>query len=70
VPTEVRWFGERSAGHFNDYIQRWLKVGTRCTVDDAREIADHYQAYDCWEDMPGVGVCGLLIEKPKQHDEV
>lgn len=63
-PTTLRWFGERSPGHFNKYISRWLKYKLRVTVDDPREIADHYQEFACWDEMPGVGVCGIIIDKP------
>lgn len=63
-PLNMRWFGENAPGHFQKYIQRWIKDGIQCTVEDPREIADHYKEYDTWEEMPGVGVCGLLIQKP------
>ncbi len=62
-PTHVRWFGEKVNGRFRNYIQRWLKEGLDCTVEDPREIVDHYQQYDSWHSMPGVGVCGLVIDK-------
>lgn len=62
-PRLMRWFGERVAGHFQAYEQRWSREGFGCTVDDAREIVDYYQEYPSWEAMPGVGVCGLVIEK-------
>jgi len=60
----VPWFGEREDGSFHDYIQRWLKDGLDCTVEDPREIVDHYRLFDDWENMPGVGVSGLVIDKP------
>lgn len=63
-PSELCWFGERERGHFQDYIQRWLKEGLDCIVDDPREIVDHYQLFDDWSSMPGIGVCGLVIDKP------
>lgn len=62
-PVTMRWFGEKQSGHFHDYIRRWLEEGWQCTVEDPREIADHYQEYESWEEMPGVGVCGIVIEK-------
>jgi hypothetical protein len=63
-PTVVRWFGERINGRFQNYIQRWLKEGVDCTLEDPREIADYYEQFDSWQMMPGVGVCGLVIDKP------
>lgn len=63
-PLELRWFGETEKGRFHEYIQCWLNDGLDCIVDDPREIVDHYQEYESWQDMPGVGICGLVIEKP------
>jgi len=57
------WFGERVSGHFADYERRWMREGLRYVVDDPREIADHYQVYGAWDDMPGRGVCGITIVK-------
>jgi len=62
-PTVVRWLGETTAGHFADYIQRWLRDGINCTVDDPREMVDHYREYGSWASMPGMGICGLMIQK-------
>lgn len=62
-PVRIQWFGERVSGRFHEYVQRWMRDGQRCTVEDPREIADYYQEYASWAEMPGVGVCGLMIEK-------
>lgn len=58
-----RWFGEREAGHFVRYEREWIEQGLSRTVEDPREIADHYTEYHSWEDMPGMGVCGLHLVK-------
>ena len=63
-PTAREWFGERVEGTFHAYIARWLDRGMRETIDDPRTIVDAYQRYRSWQDMPGVGVCGLVIDKP------
>lgn len=63
-PSQVSWFGETSAGRFHAYIRRWMDSGLDCIVDDPREIVDHYREFDRWQDMPGTGVCGLVIDKP------
>ncbi len=62
-PSVVRWFGETTPGRFVRYEQRWMREEHGCTVDDPREIADHYREFATWEEMPGMGVCGLMIEK-------
>lgn len=62
-PCQLRWFGERIPGHFEAYERRWMREGHRCTVEDPREIVDYYQEYASWADMPGRGVCGLVIQK-------
>lgn len=62
-PSVIRWFGEISPGRFKQYVQRWMREGYACTVEDPREIADNFQEYETWEEMPGMGVCGLMIEK-------
>jgi SAM-dependent methyltransferase len=59
-----RFFGEREPGLFAAYEKRWLREGLSATVDDPREIADNYAEYPTWEDMPGMGVCGLKANKP------
>lgn len=63
-PDRVAWFGERAAGRFAAYQQRWLERGLAATVDDPKEIAEHYTTFPSWETMPGQGVCGLMFEKP------
>lgn len=62
-PLRLRWFGETDEGRFHEYIRCWLNDGLDCIVDDPREMVDHYKEFERWEDMPGVGVCGLVIEK-------
>ncbi len=62
-PSVVRWFGEITPGRFTEYETRWMRNGLASTVEDAREIVDHYREFTSWEEMPGMGVCGLMIEK-------
>lgn len=59
----MRWFGETSPGRFNSYVQDWMDRGLECSAEDAREITDHYREYPSWQEMPGMGICGLMIEK-------
>lgn len=65
TPSCVEWFGERVAGRFAEYERDWIRRGHQRTVDDPREITDWFASYGRWADMPGQGVCGLVIEK--QH---
>jgi hypothetical protein len=65
-PTIMRWFGETSPGRLAEYERRWLREGHRLSVHDPREIADNYREFRSWENMPGMGVCGLMIEKREE----
>ncbi|MPZ13236.1 MAG: hypothetical protein GEU73_02210 [Chloroflexi bacterium] len=62
-PSVLRWFGETCPGIWNEYERRAMRDGLECIVDDPREMADHYREYDSWTQMPGVGICGLMIER-------
>jgi hypothetical protein len=62
-PEGVRWFGETLPGRFAEYQQRWMRDGYNCTVNDPREITDYYREFSSWEEMPGIGVCGLMFKK-------
>lgn len=62
-PTIIQWFGETTPGSFLEHQNRWMLEGSHFTVNDPREIADNYSRFSNWEEMPGVGVCGLMIEK-------
>lgn len=62
-PIMVKWFGEKKAGHYVRYESQWLERGYECTVNDPIEIVDHYTEYASWDEMPGLGICGLVFEK-------
>ena len=64
VDVQVEWFGERVAGRFADYENDWRRRGRERTVDDPREIADWYASYGEWGEMPGQGVCGIVVRRP------
>jgi SAM-dependent methyltransferase len=68
-PTALRWFGERVAGSFHAYERRWIELGPDETIDDPRRIADDYASYESWADMPGFGVCAMVIDKPPDGDQ-
>jgi SAM-dependent methyltransferase len=60
-----RFFGETRPGAFKAYEAAWMRQGLSRSVDDPREIADNFCEYVSWEAMPGAGVCGIRIEKPR-----
>jgi len=62
--TRIEWWGERTPGHFREYESRWIADGDQCTVDDPEEVAREYRTYLTWGDMPGMGVCGIVMDKP------
>jgi len=61
---DMQFFGETTRGRYLEYESRWVAGGASVTVEDPREIADHYRSYEKWEEMPGLGICGLVITKP------
>ena len=63
--VHLEWFGECVPGRFSEYEKDWIRRGRERTVDDPREIADWYACFDTWADMPGQGVCGIVVHKPK-----
>lgn len=67
-PTTLAWFGERVTGTFQAYVRRWMRLGPDETIDDPRRIANDYQYYGEWKDMPGFGVCAFVIDKPRDAD--
>ena len=63
IDVHLEWFGERVAGRFEEYENDWIRRGRQRTVDDPREIADWYSSFRAWADMPGQGVCGIVVRK-------
>lgn len=62
-PDVIAWFGERVPGHFAAYERAWMQRGLFATVDDPKDVAEHYMTFPSWEAMPGQGVCGLMFVK-------
>lgn len=67
-PTTLVWFGEKVAGTFQAYERQWIELGPDQTIDDPRRIANDYTHYERWADMPGFGVCAMVIDKPQNVD--
>jgi SAM-dependent methyltransferase len=61
--VQLRWFGETTPGWFTAYERRWAAEGLPFVVDDPRFIAAHFREYGDWSEMPGDGVCGLVLRK-------
>jgi SAM-dependent methyltransferase len=59
----LEWFGERVPGRFTEYEQRGIRGGYAVTVHDPLEIVNEWQAYESWEETPGVGICGIALRK-------
>jgi hypothetical protein len=64
TPSALRWFGETRPGSFAKHEARCIRLGLRQSVLDPKEIVDNWREYESWEDMPGWGVCGIVIDKP------
>lgn len=62
-PKVIRWYGEKQAGTFQNYIERILQGNSWVSLEDPVQIVDHYAEYSSFSSMPGAGVCGLVIEK-------
>lgn len=65
-PDKIEWFGEKKAGHFHAYIDRWKRLGLTEAIHDPLDIAENYQSYASFSDMPGAGVCGMLFIKTEE----
>jgi len=64
MPTVTRWFGETVPGRLSSFLARWQREGIACSIDSPSEIVRYYREYDTYEKMPGMGICGIMIEKP------
>lgn len=59
----MRWFGENQPGYFEHYESEWQRNGLQHLANDPLAMATNFSEFESWDAMPGVGVCGLLIEK-------
>ncbi|MDD1777566.1 MAG: class I SAM-dependent methyltransferase [Candidatus Helarchaeota archaeon] len=62
-PVLFEVYGERVKGIYNDYEKRWILRGLRESVKDPWHIVRNFKEYANIEQMPGLGVCGLVFEK-------
>lgn len=63
--VSLRYFGELRAGAFKAYESEWVRLGLRRSVEDPAVIAENFREFPSWEAMPGSGVCGIRITKPR-----
>lgn len=63
VPKKIAFYGEIFAGTYSKYESRWIKRGLAETVQDPYYISTQYKEFDEIENLPGLGVCCLLLEK-------
>ncbi len=64
--ASIRWFGEKTKGLFEAHERHWAAKGHDCTVHDPRMISDECCEFASWSEMPGAGVCGIAITKPRR----
>lgn len=66
----MEFFGEIEPGHFDAYEREWLRVGLDRTVMDPIEILENFVPYQSWDEMPGMGVCGLHFRRESNDSHV
>lgn len=66
-PHHTAWFGEVAPGRYAAHAARWRAEGLAATVADPALIADSFRRFVSWDEMPGMGVCGLRIDKPAEQ---
>ncbi|MEB3123602.1 MAG: hypothetical protein VKL41_20570, partial [Snowella sp.] len=67
-PKIVKFFGEKNAGTFFEYEKRWVQYGLKETIKDPLHIVQDYQIFSSIDELPGMGVCGLVFEKKGEND--
>ncbi len=64
-PAVLEWYGETVPGQFNEWEQRVMQRGSLARfVHDPMLAAQDWRRYSDWSAMPGIGICGLVFEKP------
>jgi predicted SAM-dependent methyltransferase len=67
-PKTIQVFGEKEYGIFFEYEKRWIQNGLKETVKDPLHIVHDYKFFPSIDDLPGMGVCGLVFEKEDLHN--
>lgn len=63
-PEVIKIFGEKTNGWFDNYIRRWIMNGIKETVYDPWYAITQFKNYNSIHELPGVGIIGLVFEKP------
>lgn len=66
APLAIRVYGEKEPQTFARYEQRWIENGLQETLNDPLHAVRDYRTYERIEDLPGMGICGLIFEKPRR----
>lgn len=63
--ASIEWYGEKTPGRYAAFVERARNgFDYRWAVEEPREVVDHYQRYQSFSEMPGVGVCGIALTRP------
>jgi len=64
-PEIVEIIGEKRKGWFDSYIKRWIKFELEETILDPWHIMTKFSRFNDIDQLPGVGVIGLVFEKKR-----
>ena len=59
-------FGEKGNTFYTAYQKRWVKFGLLETVKDPYYISEYFRYFKSVNDLPGIGVAGLLLRKTNE----
>lgn len=62
-PKQIQVYGEKQAGTFSSYEQRWIKFGLKETIQDPLHIVRDYKEFPSISSLVGMGICALVFEK-------
>lgn len=65
-PKSIEIIGETQKGWFDEYISRWIKFDIKETIYDPWYMLTKFKKYSSIEELPGIGVVGLVFIKPKK----
>lgn len=68
-PSMLRWFGEVTPGRYDRYQRRLAREGYSARMEDPWMIARDFRSFESFDAMPGMGVCGIAIDKPESTSE-
>ncbi|MCW6036953.1 class I SAM-dependent methyltransferase [Spirulina subsalsa FACHB-351] len=63
TPQSLEVWGEKQAGTFQEYIEKWIKLGLLESIKDPYYVMQHYQSFPTMSSLVYMGICGLVFEK-------